>query len=704
MKTATRFISGWCLAALMATLLISGAPAPARAESCTELIANGGFETDDAWVLGVSPVMPQYVTYTRHSGNRALALGITSGANVASYSSARQTVTIPGGATQATLTFWFYAMASSPAATDYMELVLLDATGAAILAKPWQSHNDSRLWNQLAFDLTPWRGQTVQVYFNVYNDGLGGTAALFLDDVSLQACTGGTPAATSTTAPSGTPAATFTPAASVTPGPTPTPGCITAVVNGGFESGLASWEPHGDPRGIALSASAPHSGSMALRLGALDQSINDYTSVRQQVTIPAGFSQVKLEFWTYTFLEANPGSDYQRAELLTTAGNPLVVLWNEATGKQAWERQEVDLAAYAGQTVFLRFGVNNDGSGGRAAMYLDDVLIRACNPAPTATVAPTATGTPVPTGTVAATATTGPTGVPPTYTTVPPGCVDLLHNGGFESGLLPWRAGANLLPAAVVDAPVFEGSYAVRLGSQHENRDSYSSIRQTVTVPWGRPYVLASFWAYTWAESLAGADRQQFVVLGTDDTVLARPWSVLEDAGGWQQYVFDLAGMAGQTFDLYFNAYNDGVGGRTALFVDKVQLWGCTPGEYPAEWSASEASWRGDADSRGGETAARPATAPDLVLPLPRVGEFERPAAAATPWGEMTRVAIAVTVEPAIGRVSSPPPPSAADKLTLLDKIKAQLRQPWVKALALIAIVVSLFLLLMRAFNKGSGS
>ncbi len=690
MRTATRFVSGWCLAALMAALLIGAAPISNAADGCTELIVNGGFETADAWVLGVSPIMPQYVTYTRHSGNRALALGITSGANVASYSSARQTVSIPSTVTQATLTFWFYAIASSPATTDYMELVLLDATGTVILAKPWQSHNDSRLWNQLSFDMSPWLGQTVQVYFNVYNDGLGGTAALFLDDVSLQACTGGTPVTT------GTPVATLTPAPTATVAPSPTPGCITAVINGGFESGLSSWEQQGDPRGIALSTSAPHSGSTALRLGALDQSINDFTSVRQQVTIPAGFSQVKLEFWAYTFLEANPGNDYQRADLLNTSGTPLSVLWNEATDKRAWERREVDLAPYVGQTVFLRFGVNNDGGGGRAAMYLDDVLIRACNPGPTPT------NTPMPTGTPAPAASGTPTGVAPTYTTAPAGCDKLAYNGDFESGLWPWRPSTSLLPATVVSDPVYEGVYAVRLGSQYENYNTYSSIRQTVTVPWDRPRVLVSFWAYTWAESLTGGDRQQFAVLGTDGTVWALPWSVLEDAQVWQQYVFDIVGATGQTFDLYFNAINDGLGGRTALFVDEVQLWGCTAGEYPDELLAADASWYRDVDINGTGRSVYEATATAEFASTRGVSEREQPVAAATPWGEMTRVAIAVPTEAFAGRVlvtatpaATPTPASAVPGV--LEGLLAQLRRPWLLALFAVVIVVSLFVLLLRA-------
>ena len=91
MITLWRALSGLCVAALALGLAVGPAVAPAHAQTCTELLINGGFETDAGWQLGVSPVMPQYVTYAKHSGNRSLVLGITSGANIQSFSSARQT-------------------------------------------------------------------------------------------------------------------------------------------------------------------------------------------------------------------------------------------------------------------------------------------------------------------------------------------------------------------------------------------------------------------------------------------------------------------------------------------------------------------------------------------------------------------------------------------------------------------------------------
>ncbi|MCU0503697.1 MAG: hypothetical protein MUC51_18410, partial [Anaerolineae bacterium] len=43
-------------------------------------------------------------------------------------------------------------------------------------------------WSPLTFDLTPYRGRTIQVRFGVYNDGNGQSTSLYLDDVSLDAC------------------------------------------------------------------------------------------------------------------------------------------------------------------------------------------------------------------------------------------------------------------------------------------------------------------------------------------------------------------------------------------------------------------------------------------------------------------------------------------------------------------------------------
>ena len=72
-----------------------------------------------------------------------------------------------------------------------MEVDLLAPDGVTVLETLWRSSDDSRLWDRLQFDLTPWRGETVQLYMMVYNDGAGGTTGMFLDDVSVTTCADG---------------------------------------------------------------------------------------------------------------------------------------------------------------------------------------------------------------------------------------------------------------------------------------------------------------------------------------------------------------------------------------------------------------------------------------------------------------------------------------------------------------------------------
>ena len=49
---------------------------------------------------------------------------------------------------------------------------------------------NSNVWQSAAFDLSPYRGQDVVLYFEVYNDSTGeaGRAWMFVDDVSVLAC------------------------------------------------------------------------------------------------------------------------------------------------------------------------------------------------------------------------------------------------------------------------------------------------------------------------------------------------------------------------------------------------------------------------------------------------------------------------------------------------------------------------------------
>lgn len=414
----------WGLSLWLGLIVGLGGPLPsAHAQAgCVELLKDGGFEMGDVWVLGVTPLTPEYVTYARHGGERSLALGITRGGNRQGYSSAQQMASLPASASKITLTFWFYALTEGYATGDKMELVLLAADGKTVLDKPWSTRNDSRVWNQLTFDLTRWRGRTLIVYFNVYNDGQGGTAGLFLDDVSMTSCPG--PAPTGTRTPTATPTGTRTPTAAPTstrtpttaptatvgptatgtiapptatltpapPTPTGTAGpevCTPLLVNGDFEAGLAGWSvaPTALPAQLVTAPQPVHGGTQAVRLGSQEENRNSYSSIRQAVSLPTDAQKIRLEYWTYTWADGPTAGDRQEVALLAADDSVLVRGPIPGPDVRAWKlsTSEFYVVGYAGSTIYLYLNVYNDGVDGKAAMFVDDVFLWACAPAGTGT-------------------------------------------------------------------------------------------------------------------------------------------------------------------------------------------------------------------------------------------------------------------------------------------------------------------------------
>jgi len=223
-------------------------------ELCTAQLSNGGFETDAAWSLPVTPYSADYSTEQVHSGERSMRAGIVKATdNVLSYSSAVQTVQIPTNTQTVTLSFWWYPVSTegngaqaasvvdeatlqavadgvvpaAPPVGDQQYMLLLNPQNRVLARLLWTRSN-AQSWQQSSFDLTAYAGQTVRVLFGVYNDGANGVTALFVDDATLESCaplpaTGYLPivlnAATSTPTlvPTAPPTAEPTPTASVTP-------------------------------------------------------------------------------------------------------------------------------------------------------------------------------------------------------------------------------------------------------------------------------------------------------------------------------------------------------------------------------------------------------------------------------------------------------------------------------------------------------
>jgi photosystem II stability/assembly factor-like uncharacterized protein len=229
---------------------------------CEERLAAGGFEgttveLDKFWQRSATPATAIYSTKYAHLGAQSVRTGIDGAADVYSYSSANQYISIPAGAASATLDFWWYpisaegplvAAAAKPSelvlveqafagempdgimAGDRQYVLILDTEGQVLKNLLWTRSN-ARAWQRATFDLTAYRGLTIRVLFGTYNDGNGSSTALYSDDAAISVCWPAppppppTPTATTTARPL---KKTYLPLilrgyAPLPPAPTPTP-------------------------------------------------------------------------------------------------------------------------------------------------------------------------------------------------------------------------------------------------------------------------------------------------------------------------------------------------------------------------------------------------------------------------------------------------------------------------------------------------
>jgi hypothetical protein len=151
--------------------------------ACTDVIVNGGFESDEGWVLNRLAV---YTTGLVHSGLRSARVGIPPGeAGIFAYSSVMQVVTLTEGSS-ATLSLWVYPIREEGDTGDYHYIGVLDSEGVYHALDHWQSNAQD--WELHQYDLSTYVGQRVTLYAGTVNDGDDDTSALYVDDVTLEVC------------------------------------------------------------------------------------------------------------------------------------------------------------------------------------------------------------------------------------------------------------------------------------------------------------------------------------------------------------------------------------------------------------------------------------------------------------------------------------------------------------------------------------
>lgn len=153
------------------------------------------------------------------------------------------------------------------------------------------------------------------------------------------------------------------------------------------------------------------------------------------------------------------------------------------------------------------------------------------------------------------------------------GAVELISNGGFESGTTPWSASSGVITNAAGET--------AHAGTHFAWLDGYGSattdtLAQTVTIPASAVSATLSFWMHidTAETSTTKAYDTLSVQLqnssGTVLTTLAT-YSNLNANTGYAQKSFNVIAYKGQTVKVYFKGVEDSVD-QTSFVIDDVSL------------------------------------------------------------------------------------------------------------------------------------
>jgi hypothetical protein len=363
--------------------------------ACNKVI-NSDFESGyTGWTRPPQNFEPVLSDVHAKSGTHSMKTGNT---YTESFSEFYQDVYIPTGAANATLQFHVYTKSeevpasvpdinllpsmpqegdswNSPLipATDTQYAYVLDTSNNVLKKLMWLPNSNTNEWTYMEFE-------TVRLLFGTYNDGNDGKSTMWVDTVYLLACT-------------------------------PSIGCYEALSNRSFESNTA-WIIPATEYSAGYSTSQAHTGSRSMRSGIYIAAHNvySYSDFRQKVTIPSNATSADLMVWIWPKstepdavplaslldpsllipqnvngkLQMSPDAgDVQYILVLDKYGNWIDTLWwktNPTRDDRSWNSKARDLMDYKGETIYLQFGVYNNGWDGVTSMFVDDASVTICSP------------------------------------------------------------------------------------------------------------------------------------------------------------------------------------------------------------------------------------------------------------------------------------------------------------------------------------
>jgi hypothetical protein len=564
---------------------------------CTELVVNGGFDTDDSWVLS-NAAFGDVI-----SGTRSLKLGLVDPASNAAGSSAAMSnvFTIPSTAKDPMLRLWIFtrsvgaAKPTAPSepklgeiffgpaldANDHQAIQILNSDGTLLETLKDFGGSNNQEWGLVQYNLAKYVGNTIRLGLGVTNDGLGGVTAMFVDSVSLVTCP-------TVYAPEG-----LDPSALLSS----PDACANQLGNPGFETSGGWHIPYTEfPAGYttAVYPGTVFAGARSMRTGIpVYQPWNNrysYSDFWQVVYIPNAISSASLDVWVkLTSTEAPyapegapegtpevdlaetdpafaPGKTWGQEPLAYDAmyimilnpynGYVIQTLKSWPAKNNDWKHWVFDLSAYHGLNIRIQMGSYNDGWQGVTAMYVDEAQVIVCDG-----------GLPPPPP-------------PPPATTCGAGQTEQLVNTSFETNN-GWYRPVTAYTAHYSNLLFYTGARSMQTGiiNWWHNRYSYSDFGQYVYIPSGVSNATLRYWVNLssggggWGRDWY--DKQYLLVLNPwgywIDTLF---WANGRNSAGWVNVVQDITYMRGYPVRLQFGTYNNGWNGVSSMFVDDVTL--CT--------------------------------------------------------------------------------------------------------------------------------
>jgi len=152
----------------------------------TELIGNGGFESGNTVWTASSGVIDNGTGQAARTGSWKAWMN---GYGSVHTDTMVQTVSIPAAASTATLSFWLKVVSSETTTTSAYDTLKVQVrnSGGTVLStlKTYSNLDKGTTYVQRTFDLSAYKGQTVQIYFEGVEGSTVSTAFL-IDDVSLK--------------------------------------------------------------------------------------------------------------------------------------------------------------------------------------------------------------------------------------------------------------------------------------------------------------------------------------------------------------------------------------------------------------------------------------------------------------------------------------------------------------------------------------